>query len=93
MLNESQLIAIKQLQNECEKADGFQLKFNWEMLRERDGRQMDFFHIENGELIAFLALYSFGSTVEVCGMVKPEERRKGHFTETMDSGISTNRTI
>ena len=80
MLNESQLIAIKQLQQECEKADGFQLKLNWEMLREREGRQMDFFYEENGKLIAFLALYSFGSTVEVCGMVKPEERRKGHFT-------------
>ena len=44
MLKESQLIAIKQLQKECEKADGIQLKLNWEMLREREGRQMDFFH-------------------------------------------------
>ena len=37
-------------------------------------------HEENGELIAYLALFGFGSTVEVCGMVKPEDRRKGHFT-------------
>ena len=81
MLKESQLIAIKQLQKECEKADGIQLKLNWEMLREREGRQMDFFHEENGELVAYLALFGFGSTVEVCGMVKPGERRKGHFTK------------
>ncbi|MBO0600100.1 GNAT family N-acetyltransferase [Sporosarcina sp. E16_3] len=81
MLEESQLIAIKQLQKECEKADGIQLKLNWEMLREREGRQMDFFYEENGELIAYLALFGFGSTVEVCGMVRPRDRRKGHFTE------------
>ena len=51
------------------------------MLREREGRQMDFFHEEDGELVAYLALFGFGSTVEVCGMVKPGERRKGHFTK------------
>jgi ribosomal protein S18 acetylase RimI-like enzyme len=87
MLAENQLFAIKQLQKECEKADSIQLKLNWEMLREREGRQMDFFHEENGELVAYLALFSFGSTVEVCGMVKPTERRKGHFTELWQQAL------
>jgi ribosomal protein S18 acetylase RimI-like enzyme len=87
MLTENQLFAIKQLQKECEKADSIQLKLNWEMLREREGRQMDFFHEENGELVAYLALFSFGSTVEVCGMVKPTERRKGHFTELWQQAL------
>jgi ribosomal protein S18 acetylase RimI-like enzyme len=80
LLSENKLTAIKQLQKNCELADGCQLKMNWEMLREREGRQMDFFYEEDGELIAFLALYGFGSTVEISGMVKPEDRRKGHFT-------------
>jgi len=88
MLNESQLIAIKQLQKECEKADGIQLKLNWEMLREREGRQMDFFLEEDGELIAYLALFGFGSTVEVCGMVKPSDRRKGYFTKLWEQTIA-----
>jgi ribosomal protein S18 acetylase RimI-like enzyme len=88
MLKESQLIAIKQLQKECEKADGIQLKLNWEMLREREGRQMDFFHEEDGELVAYLALFAFGTTVEVCGMVKPGDRRKGHFTKLWQQALT-----
>jgi len=88
MLKESQLIAIKQLQKECEKTDGILLKLNWEMLREREGRQMDFFHEEDGELVAYLALFGFGSTVEVCGMVKPRNRRKGHFTELWQQALA-----
>lgn len=88
MLEESQLIAIKQLQKECEKSDGIQLKLNWEMLREREGRQMDFFYAENGQLVAYLALFGFGSTVEVCGMVKPEARRKGHFTQLWQQALT-----
>jgi len=88
MLSESQLIAIKQLQKECEKADGIQLKLNWEMLREREGRQMDFFLEEDGELVAYLALFGFGSTVEVCGMVKPRDRRKGYFTKLWEQTLA-----
>ncbi|KAA0965914.1 GNAT family N-acetyltransferase [Sporosarcina sp. ANT_H38] len=87
MLKESQLIAIKQLQKECEKADNIQLKLNWEMLREREGRKMDFFHEVNGELVAYLALFGFGTTVEVCGMVKPKERRKGYFTKLWQEAL------
>jgi len=88
MLSESQLIAIKQLQKECEKADGIQLKLNWEMLREREGRQMDFFLEEDGELVAYLALFGFGSTVEVCGMVKPRDRRKRYFTKLWEQTLA-----
>lgn len=79
MLTTQQLQDIEQLQKECEIHDHVQLKLNWEMLRDRQTEPLDFFHYENGELIAFLGLYAFGSTVEVCGMVKPSERRKGHF--------------
>ncbi|SFT09861.1 GNAT family N-acetyltransferase [Paenibacillus sp. BC26] len=79
MLTTGQLLAIEQLQIECEAHDHVQLKLNWEMLRERDADQLSLFHYENEQLIAFIGLYAFGSTVEVCGMVKPGERRKGHF--------------
>ncbi|MEC0207213.1 GNAT family N-acetyltransferase [Paenibacillus lautus] len=79
MLTTQQLQDIEQLQKECELHDHVQLKLNWDMLRERKMENLDFFHYENGELVAFLGLYPFGSTVEICGMVKPFERRKGHF--------------
>ena len=79
MLTKEQLQEIEKLQKECEAHDGIQLKLNWEMLRTRDSDHLDFQHYENDELVAFLGIYAFGSTAEICGMVKPSERRKGSF--------------
>lgn len=79
MLTAKQLQDIETLQKECERHDNLQLKLNWEMLRNRETDQFDFFTYDNDVLIAFLGVYAFGSTAEVCGMVKPSERRKGHF--------------
>ncbi|WOV84820.1 GNAT family N-acetyltransferase [Sporosarcina jeotgali] len=81
MLTAKQLKGIQQLQQQCEQYDTIELKLNWEMLRERTDDSLDFFVFRDEELIAYLALYGFGSTVEVCGMVTPEERRNGHFTK------------
>ena len=86
-----QLRDIEQLQKEVEHYDGLELKLNWEMLRARESDGLDFFHYENEVLIAFIGLYGFGTTVEATGMVKPDERRKGHFTklfeEAMDAAL------
>lgn len=87
MLTTQQLKDIEQLQKECETHDHLQLKLNWEMLRNRGSDQLDFFHYENDELVAFLGLYIFGSTVEICGMVKPSERRTGHFHRLFRLGM------
>lgn len=87
MLTTQQLQEIENLQKECEVYDQLQLKLNWEMLKKRESDQLDFLHYENEELIAFLGLYAFGSTVEVCGMVKPSERRKGHFQRLFNQGM------
>lgn len=87
MLTTQQLLDIEQLQKECEQHDHIHLKLNWEMLRKRDSDQLDFLHYESGELVVFLGLYAFGSTVEVCGMVKPGERRKGHFQRLFQQGM------
>lgn len=87
MLTPQQLKDIERLQKECEVHDRLQLKLNWEMLKERGSDQLDFFHYENDELVAFLGLYPFGSTVEVCGMVTPNERQKGHFHRLFRLGM------
>ncbi|MFC5471152.1 GNAT family N-acetyltransferase [Cohnella suwonensis] len=79
MLTKQQLTDIERLQKECESNDHVQLKLNWEMLRNRESDRLDYFQYENDRLVAFLGLYPFGSTVEVCGMAEPGERRKGHF--------------
>ncbi|MGE6412835.1 GNAT family N-acetyltransferase [Planococcus kocurii] len=89
MLSTRQLNEIEQLQKEVEAYDVLELKLNWEMLRSRDSKQLDFFHYESNKLIAFIGLYSFGSTVEVTGMVKPTERRKGHFTKLFEEAMTS----
>lgn len=89
MLTTKQYQDIKQLQQQCEVHGHFQLKLNDDMLRNRESGQLDFFHYENGELIAFLGLYPFGSEVEVCGMVKQDERRKGHYSRLFHQAMDT----
>jgi ribosomal protein S18 acetylase RimI-like enzyme len=91
MLEYRQLQDIENLQKEVEANDGLQLKLNWEMLRNRDSKQLDFFKYENGKLVAFLGVYAFGSTAEVTGMVKPSERRKGHFTQLFSAAVDVAR--
>ena len=89
MLTEKQLIEIGELQHECEASDKIQLKLNWEMLRNRsENEQSDFLLYEDGKLAAFLGIYSFGKKAELCGMVKPEYRRKGIFSKLMKQALS-----
>lgn len=80
MLTAQQLEGIQHLQHQCEQHDRIELKLNWDMLRDRKEESLDFFVWKEDILIAYLALYGFGSSVEVCGMVMPSERRNGHFT-------------
>lgn len=87
MLTTQTLKDIEKLQKECEIHDHIQLKLNWEMLRARESDHLDFLHYEDGELVAFLGLYAFGSTVEVCGMVRPSARRQGHFHRLFQQGM------
>lgn len=82
MLTSKQLVDIKELQQACEKGETFQLKLNWDMLQTRPENEVhDFFHYEDGKLVGFAGLYGFGNKVELCGMVHPDYRRKGIFTQ------------
>lgn len=89
MLTKTQILEIKALQDICEKAGGFQLKLNFDMLENRtENRKEDFFHYENGRLVGFLASYGFGNKVELCGMVHPDYRRRGIFSRLLELGLS-----
>ncbi|SDN09927.1 Ribosomal protein S18 acetylase RimI [Psychrobacillus sp. OK028] len=88
MLTTKQLKDIEALQKECEMHDNIQLKLNWDMLKNRSDGNYDFLLYAEEELIAFLGLYPFGTTVEVCGMVKPRERRKQHFSKLFEQAIA-----
>jgi ribosomal protein S18 acetylase RimI-like enzyme len=87
MLSSKQLHDIKQLQRLCEECDKIQLKLNWDMLNNRQEEKKYFFKYEKEELIAFLGVYGFGNKVELCGMVKPENRRQGVFTQLFSDAL------
>jgi ribosomal protein S18 acetylase RimI-like enzyme len=88
MITSKQLHEIEELQKECEAKEAFQLKLNWEMLKNRNEKEIsDVFHYENGSLVGFLGIYNFGNKVELCGMVKPSHRRKGIFTNLFSDAI------
>lgn len=66
MLTKVQLNDIKALQKVCENEGGFQLKLNFEMLKNRvEYKTEDFFHYEDGRLVGFLGSYGFGNKVEL----------------------------
>ncbi|WHY86792.1 GNAT family N-acetyltransferase [Neobacillus novalis] len=88
MLTSIQLNEIKVLQEVCENEGGFELKLNFEMLKNRvENKTEDFFHYEDGRLVGFLGSYGFGIKVELCGMVHPEYRRRGIFSRLLEMGI------
>jgi ribosomal protein S18 acetylase RimI-like enzyme len=88
MLSQEQLHQIKGLQEACEKDGGFQLKLNFDMLKNRTGKSKEeFFHYEDGKLVGFLGSYGFGHKVELCGMVHPDYRRKGIFSKLFEMGL------
>jgi ribosomal protein S18 acetylase RimI-like enzyme len=80
VLTKKQLDDIHSLQQICEEAENIKLKLNWDTLKSRPAdEKSDYFHYDkSGNLLGFLALYSFGP-VELCGMVHPDHRRKGIF--------------
>jgi ribosomal protein S18 acetylase RimI-like enzyme len=83
VLGNKQLDDIRSLQQICEEKENIELKLNWDSLRNRpDGQQNDFFQYDdNGKLLGYLALYTFGGPIELCGMVHPEHRQKGIFSQ------------
>ena len=81
---------ILRLQHIVEQHDNLSLKLNWDMLEARDDNRNSFYHLHEGLLVGFLALYPFGEKVEVCGMVHPDYRRQGIFTRLIKESITIN---
>jgi ribosomal protein S18 acetylase RimI-like enzyme len=70
------------LADTCNAYENLDMKLNPDMLRTRPGSETnDFLYYEDGQLIGFLALFSFNaSEAEISGMVHPGYRRHGVFT-------------
>ena len=88
MLTDKTLNEIKTLQEICEREGGFQLKLNFDMLKNRNEHQKeDFFYYEDDKHVGFLGSYHFGSKVELCGMMHPEYRRQRIFTKLLAEAL------
>lgn len=81
---------VEALQQHVEQHDGIALKLNWDTLHSRkEESAADLVELRDGQLVAFLGLYPFGSTLEVCGMVHPDYRRQDIFTSLLRRGLNT----
>ncbi|MGD7045899.1 GNAT family N-acetyltransferase [Jeotgalibacillus proteolyticus] len=89
MLSKKELNEIDVLKKICEKQDDIQLKLNedWLAMDNPDGLKV-YKAYEEKVLIGFMAVYGFGLTAEVCGMVHPAHRRKGIFSSFMEEAAS-----
>ena len=87
-LSSGALDAIAELEREVIEVDGGRLKLEWGRLRRRSGgRVEDLLWWEDGRLLGFLGFYSFGSSLELAGMVAPDARRRGIGTALLDAAV------
>ncbi|MBW4838252.1 MAG: GNAT family N-acetyltransferase [Paenibacillaceae bacterium] len=85
---------VEALQRLVEQHDGIALKLNWDTLHARkEESAAELVEFREGQLIAFLGLYPFGSTLEVCGMVHPDYRRQGLFTALLRRGLHSDTVV
>ncbi|MBE3557844.1 MAG: GNAT family N-acetyltransferase [Ktedonobacteraceae bacterium] len=84
-LIDTDLAEIKQLADLCNSTEGLALKLNWNVLRARRTDQLnDFFYYDQGLPVGYLALFSFSRReAEVSGMVHPQYRRRGIFSQLL----------
>lgn len=82
-LSDQELKDIGKLEASCCKNEPLTMKLNWDMLETRSTDEVnDFLYYDGDELIGFLGLYGL-SEIEATGMVHPDHRRRGIFTELL----------
>ncbi len=86
-LTQTEFSEIEALAALCNGYEGLELKLNWNILRNRPVQETnDFLYYENGQLVGYLALFSFNSKeAEISGMVHPAYRRRGIFTTLLSA--------
>jgi len=92
-LGATELAEIQQLAQICNERDGLDLKLNWNVLRARPADQLnDFLYYVDGQLVGFLAIFSFNSQEgEISGMVHPDYRRRGIFSALFEAASQEGR--
>jgi ribosomal protein S18 acetylase RimI-like enzyme len=80
-LGKTDLREIRKLVDICKKADGFETKFYYNILKDRRIPEFDdFFYYLNGNLVGYLAIFCFKENeAEVSACVHPKNRHQGIF--------------
>ena len=77
-LSASELRDIKQLVGLCNAAEAIELKFNWDMMAQRDGQAIsDILAYDGDTLIGCVPIDGFGDFAEITLAVHPQYRRRG----------------
>jgi GNAT superfamily N-acetyltransferase len=84
------LAALAALEAQTLAVDGGRLKLEWNVLRSRDGQEVeDVLWWDGDRLVGFVGLYLFGPpAVELVGMVDPAWRRRGIATVLLEAALS-----
>src|SRR5579863_3191118 len=79
-LTRTELAAIAQLADICNSYEDLHISFGWLSTRPPGDQTSDFLYYQNGLLIGYLNISSYGTKEkELSGMVHPDYRRKGIF--------------
>ena len=71
-LTDTDIEQIKALEEACDTAENVRVKFNWSMMRDRDGSyDSDFCFYSEGRLVGYAPLDGFGGPYEVTAAVLP----------------------
>jgi ribosomal protein S18 acetylase RimI-like enzyme len=81
VLEAGDLAEIRALATLVNRADGLNLKLNWDLMQTRSPEETsDFCAYKDGHLLGYVALDGDGSEAEMTGMVHPAHRRRGIAT-------------
>ena len=80
ILTDTELREIEHLTEICNKYEDLHMRFSWLRTGPLSEEANDFLFYEDGKLVGYLNVSSYGSKEkELTGMVHPEQRRKGIF--------------
>lgn len=85
-LSETDLAAIRQLVDICNRHDHLHMRLFWDMLRERPGNSVhDFLYYEDNKLVGYISMDGSGRERELTGIVHPAYRRLGICRTLLDA--------
>lgn len=79
-LSNTDFAQIRELETICNRAEGINVKLNWDMMKMREpGKVSDFCFYDQGQLVGYMPLDGFGDQFEITCIVHPDYRRRGIF--------------